>query len=270
MKSEYILSMQERERGYINGKEIHKYNREGKTKQDKPGGEPEPAKETLSPTEESEDEDPAAQKKLNSKLNIFSLVQGAGLEESSLVYGVMKRLLSELYGQHLFYRKALEKYPDLEDQILKTVIALSADRTVGKKNEKKEKKINSAKKLAELQFPDEELHEVFYKMLKGNQLETRASRFKDAREYPSLLGYITIGKESKVSIYLAKRELLMAFYEDAALVEKLIAERRELYNSYTKGEIEQADGKAALEKNFRHETLDALLEYNISKTKPPL
>lgn len=128
---------------------------------------------------------------------------------------VVVNLLRRLYGEQQFFIEMAAKRPGFEEQLLECLSEHYRDKQYAP--------ITRTEHLAKIQFNDESLQYVLYKILKGSYT------------YPSLAEYITI-KNRNVSICSAKPELLEVLlgpnvtYEIIALREQFQQQKKQIKN----------------------------------------
>ncbi|KPK33295.1 MAG: hypothetical protein AMS24_01575 [Chlamydiae bacterium SM23_39] len=121
------------------------------------------------------------------QINIYPLLKNGKIKEKK-IYEITKRLMKLLYG------KILNR--EIEDSLLDKIILMAKD----KKDFYLEK----------IDFQNQQLQSVWYKMLKG----TKFYDFKKNVGYPSILDFIKISeKKDKICITKAKEELIFAMFD---------------------------------------------------------
>lgn len=207
-------------------------------------------------------------------------------EQSRLM---LKRLMTLLYQDQLFFKKLQETRPSFLDDLITSIVASVHELP-------KNAGLKKTSDLANLQLADQELDAVFYKMLKGaayqdvltssfsesgaeesnnDQKEAQplntSEEFHSPKGYFSLLDFITLSPLYKIRVYLASREVLEVIFNDGNVVDEVINERYALYKQL------QADAKAdelskVFESQFvskRNSEIDpSMLNFSVSKTNP--
>lgn len=211
---------------------------------------------------------------------------------------LLKNLINTLYENQPFYKKALEKRPSLQDDLINSIT-----QAIDKLD--KDHKLKTAADLANLKLEDPELDQILYKILQGGaykeippekkqepvriletpvtveaeidqsqadpSLKDEDKEFKSIEGYYSLLDFITAKKSPKVRVYLAPREVLQSIFPNKETVDAIIAERKQLYQQA------RADGDTKeLAESFKNQferykdpSIDsASLSFDVSKTDP--
>lgn len=224
------------------------------------------------------------------RLSWYLLTNTAEREKQPEAYDQMinfsKKLIHLLYGNQSFFKEALEKRPNLLDEIF---MAITSDHKMVKANE-----------FANLDLGDSVLNDVFYKMLKGNPIierksvqteiipeqitltedeeltsaaeaELEANESKADEGYTSLLDYITIDKTQKIRLFLAPPAFLLAIFGDEGFVNDIREERYRLYRQVVNGSIKAEDANGQFQAfvasrigNFNPE----LFDYSVTKVNP--
>lgn len=193
---------------------------------------------------------------------------------------IAKDLMSFLYGDQPFFRELQEKRLNFLDELFTALIQVS--------EEFEEKRVpKKAKEIATIDLNDQELNDVFTKMLKGTKKKRVKPkhtedvefvprdplyRLKPPEGYYSLLDFITVqDKKFKIRVYLASGQLLMALFGSPDTVYQILDERYRLYS-------EVKNGKPATEasEEFKNFFLDYrlpsvpedMLDFGVSKTNP--
>lgn len=224
------------------------------------------------------------------RLSWYLLTNTAEREKQTEAYDQMinfsKKLIHLLYGNQSFFKEALEKRPNLLDEIF---MAITSDHKMVKANE-----------FANLDLGDPVLNDAFYKMLKGNpvierksvqteiipeqltltedeeltsaaEAELEANESKADEGYTSLLDYITIDKTQKIRLFLAPPAFLLAIFGDEGFVNDIREERYRLYRQVVNGSIKAEDANGQFQAfvasrigNFNPE----LFDYSVTKVNP--
>lgn len=219
-------------------------------------------------------------------------------QEVSSVTALLKNLMMTLYADQPFYKQILEQRPSFLDEII-AGLTHSVDQLP------EERKLKKAVDLANLSLGDDQLDDVFYKMLHGaeykdvNQedsidylvekpkeevesdedasdaatIEKEAEEHQSPKGYYSLLDFITLQPLHKVRIYLAPKEVLKAIYRDDGIVEDIIKKRKELYNE---SQLADEEGVKSLGESFKNQfqnrqdpaVHDDILDFTVTKTNP--
>ncbi|MBA3815552.1 MAG: hypothetical protein H0X29_03360 [Parachlamydiaceae bacterium] len=165
-----------------------------------------------------------------------------------------------------------------------------------------DKGLKKAADIANLKLGDDELDDVFYKMLKGAPFKDldktvvpdlskevpkeqvqeeddasdvgteKADEHRSPKGYFSLLDFVTLQPLNKVRIYLAPREVLKAVYRDDAIVNDVINKRNELYHQASSGDNETIKSLSEAFKNEFNNRQDQavgdVLDFTVTKTNP--
>jgi hypothetical protein len=132
-------------------------------------------------------------------LNLHSLLKDTA--DHKLTEKLFLHLFDELYSSAYFYS------PHLGLKLLKQIRKLA---TTVEKEGKRKKYLSKPNELADLELEDPFLQEIFYKILKGAQIES------SEEGYPSLLKFLTIKtrEKTKINLFFAPYELLRALYDE--------------------------------------------------------
>lgn len=224
------------------------------------------------------------------RLSWYLLTNSADREKQPEAYDQMvsfsKKLIHLLYGDQAFFKEAVEKRPNLLDDLF---AKLASDY-----------KMVKASEFANIDLGDSVLNDTFYKMLKGNpvierkteqseiipeqvtptdeeelaaaaEAEQEALESKADEGYTSLLDYITIDKTQKIRLFLAPPAFLLAIFGDESFVRDIQEERYRLYRQLVNGSIKPEDANGQFQAfvasrigNFNPEQFD----YTVSKVNP--
>lgn len=219
-------------------------------------------------------------------------------QEVTSVTALLKNLMMTLYADQPFYHQIAMQRPSFLDEIV-----AGLEHAVDQLSD--EHKPKKAVDLANISLGDDQLDDVFYKMLHGaaykevnhlqevhhliegtkeevesdedasdaNTIEKEAEEHHSPKGYYSLLDFVTLQPLHKVRIYLASKEVLKAIYRDDALVEDLIRKRNELYHE---AQLADEEGVKSMSESFQNEfqnrhdpaVHDDILDYTITKTNP--
>lgn len=275
--------MQKDERGYINLAAQREYDR---TKGSKKGSKESGNKVDASP-----------------RISLSPLFKKQGKEEDpkekERFLVLLKNLITSLYADQPFYREMQKQRPQFVDDVI-----LALMRSVDSLPEAKRPK--KAVDLANIHLGDDQLNEVYYKMLHGapskeiieaqpsallmqepiedNEhdddesdaaiAEKEADEHKSPKGYYSLLDFVTLDPVKKVRIYLASPEVLEAIYfNNPDIVQEILRERRELYKEalgHDKEGIKSLSETFKNRFNNREDPLvgESILDFTVSKTDP--
>ena len=229
-------------------------------------------------------------------INLEVRNQNTELHEQVLTWS--KNLITQLYGDQPFFQEALAKKYHLLDDLFKEIDTAITALPVDKRPAK-------ASDLANLKLESHELNEFLYKILKGNlitepKIEKKSVKRKtitqrldeseleenDAIEdlvnldfnessadegYVSLLDFITIKGQSKIRLFLAPREVLLAIFEDGHRVDEIMQERYALYRRVDRKTLEKQEA-SELFKDFMTQRLNnldiELFDFSVTKVDP--
>jgi len=118
--------------------------------------------------------------------------------------------------------------------------------------------------LAKLPIEPQELHDVFYKMIKGAD---------GVISYPSLLRYVVLNQgERRLSVFLARPPLLLAIYQDPHTVGEIIQKRTELQLAVENESIAAETATTEFQEAFAQPSLLTVdpkyLDFRVTKTEP--
>lgn len=158
----------------------------------------------------------------NSKLNLMSVYEeyAKGVVETAPYLHLFARLLDVLYGEQPFYYL----YGNTTSAIIENLMEKSVfNRTVEGKIE-----LKSLSDLASIDFGNDDLQEIWYKMLKGCESRTKE---REKGSYPSLFDFIILEKRRKfaIQIHQAPLELLTAVFNNSEVAIQIVAKREELH-----------------------------------------
>jgi len=194
---------------------------------------------------------------------------------------IAKRLVDILYRNRQFFQKFETKRPDAVNELMREIIReLRSQKEQGNP-------IKKAKHLANLELSDPALQEFLAHMLKEVQTpesltyecDAKGAKKKKAVYYPNLLDFLS-AKGSKMQPYrlwLVQGPLLLAIFQDQAVVEAILVERERMYQQLKRATKEQRDQtKNELKMSF--ETLfqkklpsnipEGMVNFDVSLTQP--
>lgn len=243
--------MQKSERTYNNEINDKKYNKQN------------PSKRVVGDDPESKQKD---EEKACSRIP-FSLFINKQQRESKQEFFdqhvlLAKIVINQLYGNADFFKDAEQLRPDLVDSIIKSLM-YAADKLPKKQS------IISGADLSSIDLGDKTINDTFTDMLKG----TVTIEGQDVKEtYPALIDYITVKNKTKVRIFLAPREILMAIYDSPELVNEIMEERVSLYKQVKDESISKDEASSQFESHFggkqRHGLDAKVLDFRVTKTNP--
>ncbi len=206
---------------------------------------------------------------------------------------LLKQLMTNLYGKQKFFLELLEKHPHFLDEIIDS-LQTAADNAF-------DKSYPDASYISRLAMPTQDLHYGLYLMLQGLQQdevkpnevtgkefivreitedtddeEEAALNSSDVNAppgYVSLLNFITPKSPAKIRVFLAPPTLLMAIYNDASLVEKIVEMRTELYKRIRNKEgLAREEATRLFEAAFKNagtsSSYEEILNYAVTNTEP--
>jgi hypothetical protein len=195
--------------------------------------------------------------------------QQEGVESSTKVTSskeLLKNLIRELYANTNFFQEAKKKRPHLEEELIESL-------QNGAKSLSENNLLKTEKDLANIRLKDESLQEVLYKILKGHEAKEGTGTL-DELSYPSLLDFLTFdSRHTLIGIWLTKKPLLLALFQNAKVVDDLCQERERVYQSLRQNEMKKEELEAGLKNrllNSLPQNIDsALIDFKISTTRPP-
>ncbi len=197
---------------------------------------------------------------------------------------IVRRLFDIIYGDRKFYREAEEKRPDIVNEVWQAVI-----------EELKEKKahnetLGKIQHIANLQLQDPVLAQFWAQLLKYDETpesieaECGSKEVKDVQKtvsyYPNLLDFLTNKKITSQSyrVWLLKKPLLMAIFQDEGVANDIIRDRRVFYNELDKAEKNhRGERKQDLEIKFENlfknkipsDIPQGMVNFQVSLSRPP-
>ncbi|MGM0440216.1 MAG: hypothetical protein ACQEP8_03770 [Chlamydiota bacterium] len=250
----YLQFMDEAVRGYSNEVEGHKYRSFSNSK--KSGRQP--------------DEGKKVEETKNPRLNLAFIFekQRAAPVEQDMATNLLKRLCYNLFHEEDFFVHAEKQYPDILDRIIEQLIT-KADHL----------KLVRAQDIANIDLEDQELQEIYYKMLTWQGLGRQGKGFG----LMDMLGFHhnSSGDIKKLWVYYAPYPLLEALLGDQQAAQECADFRVKFYHQDV-GEAQEhwEEEREFLEDRWRQEmerflALSGNLEYaellnfGIKKTVPP-
>lgn len=229
-------------------------------------------------------------------------------QEYPQLHTLAVRLIQTLYKDQRFYREMEQKRPDFVNALLAALQHaenLPAE-NLSRANATKPQKIARAADLANLNLQDPDLNDAFYKMLQGTMTPRekpdqqggtfgadqkivcqspgelgeeddegiepgKQEEVRSPQGYYSLLDFITIQDAGKVRVFLAARPLLMAIFDDPAVVTALLETRCMLYNNVVHGTMTPDQAAQALRTQFLPHSKgfdEIILDFSVTKTNP--
>ena len=197
------------------------------------------------------------------------------------------RLIATLYEEKTFFQDVGMKEQDIE-----ALMKLFFDKAkILAGNTPIKNKLDLANVIVENSMYEE----VIYKILKGNNPIKKKwgdTKLESPENYDSLLEYVNLQKrETLMSVYLAPRPLLLALFQDPAVVEEIIKEREVIYGKLNskKGdaklnsvstqdtttpaapapaELYSEEFQRMFAQKLPHDMDPTLIDFAVSKTKP--
>ncbi len=197
---------------------------------------------------------------------------------------IVRRLFDIIYGDRKFYQEAEEKRPDIVNEVWQAVIEELKEKKARNETPKK------IQHIANLSLEDPELAHFWSQILKYDETpesieaECGSKEAKDVQKtvsyYPNLLDFLTSKKITSQSyrLWLLKKPLLLAIFQDEGVANDIIRERRSLYNELDKAEKNQrGERKQDLEIKFETMFKDkippdipkGMVNFQVSLSYPP-
>jgi len=192
---------------------------------------------------------------------------------------IVKRLIEIIYGDRPFFQEFEETKPDIVNELWSEVTREL------QRNHDQRSGIKKAKHLANLRLADPALQNFLAQMLK--RVQTPESLTYDCPDgktspeyYPNLIDYITVkaGGMKPYRVWLAPPALLMAIFQDEAVVQAIVIEREQLYRQLGKESKEDREQlknemRMAFQKQFQNSLPSnipsGIVNFDVSLTKPP-
>lgn len=208
------------------------------------------------------------------KINFRYLVdpEYAQSDKTTLMTQIFKNLLDVLYGDQKFYRDALQKKPQIVDEILHNLKQVNAERA---------KKVKKVANLDKLVLPDADEEKLWYEFRKPNYVSLPVlslltfkpqAELRNVCDKFSILNYITDKSADKIRVNLAPRALLYALFKDEQVVKEVIQMRQDLRdqvaNDAKTSTAATQEFKAFAEQFSGIAELEPILDYLVNKTNP--
>lgn len=247
LMAQFEWYIQTHERRYSNNVMDQKYNDQN----------PDRKKTGIDPDAKQE-----AEEKACSKLSLYLFFNKKQRELKQKIfdeqYHLAKILIDKLYGNAAFFKQAEENHPDLSALLLDGMIAASENQPV-----------KSVSDIASLDLGNAELNEVLYRILKGT---VEIEKQDKEKTYPSLFKYITLKNKTKIRVYLASKNLLLAIYGDPGLVNAILDERKNLFKEIKDEEKSPAEATKEFQSQFagkqQSDIAEDILDFTVTKTNP--
>lgn len=219
-------------------------------------------------------------------------------QEAAAFTVLLKNLIMTLYDKQPFYQEMVQQRPAFVDELIAAMVQASAELP-------EDKALKKAADLANIKLADDQLEDVFYKMLQGapfkevsakpaadlvkeipkeqvqseddpgdaTSIEKEAEEHRSPKGYYSLLDFVTLQSWNKVRVYLASREVLKAIFRDDGIVDDVIRKRNELYHQASLADSEGLKSLSASFKNEYQNRSDSaigadILDFSVTKTNP--
>jgi hypothetical protein len=201
--------------------------------------------------------------RLNPRLNIYPLFDSRVDEADPAVqqrWDILLRLIRQVYGRSLLYQELQAQQPYLEEALLAAV--MRSARALEEADRPKQ-----GRELATLVLNDPDLQLLWYRILKGNA----GSTCQDAQ--PPLDCFVDVRKRAKLglSIYKARPEMLLALFQDAAVVEQLRQERLRLYREIQNKRMDTSSASESFESAYgmgRYLPDNGMWDFRVNTVKP--
>lgn len=200
---------------------------------------------------------------------LFKKIRDDSPERYKQYRQITVELIRIIYGNAAFYKEIEQRRPDFVNELL-DAIQISADQM-------HKDGIKRIQDVMRIKLNEQDLQEVFYRMLKGTIEKNELKSTNDPhianhkKTYMSLLTFINFdGIDNKIKLGLAPKELLLAIYGKEDLVNKLIEMRIELSKNLANQKIDQKEATEKFKTEFegkQKEGISAdLLEFTITIT----
>lgn len=204
---------------------------------------------------------------------------------------LLKRLIYIVFGQQKEFQEAVNKNPNIIDELIHAI------EMAGTKLTQENRPIKKISELMKLELGNPALDDLYYWMVKGYKippppkvtsqepiLKVQEDVGTDSEESPSnqaedyfpqpgvisLLDFITIHNKPTIRIYLASPQVLMAIFSDPHTVDDIIKTRQEIYYQMRN----DGDGKS-LSEQFKEKFVsrtnnipENMLDFTVSSSPP--
>ena len=231
------------------------------------------------------------------KLNVYILfhqdMSQANPQIDSTLKELLKKLIYILFSEQAIFKNAMEKNPNIVDDLIHSIAAAGSKWTV------ENKPLKTTDSLENLDLDNQSLQDIYYWMLKGYQREKAPSQTvsiqqpmiqitedagdrEDASDNQteehlhkegtiSLLDFITVNpNKSKIRVFLAPRALLTAIFGDSHIVDEIIQNRIELYHQ-ARNQKEADSLSEQFKQKFASLALnvpETMLDFTVTATDP--
>lgn len=208
-----------------------------------------------------------------------------------LVYrDLLKKVIYIVFGEKNEFKKALDKDPNVIDDLIQAM------EVAGNRLASEKKMIKTTEGLENLDLQNSSLQDFYYWMLKGypvkknfpvkqkpvkefheENAENPSSEEENFEEYLpknnrlSLLDFVTVNpKKSKIRIFLAPRAILLSIFGDIHTVNEVMQTRLELYRQF-KSEEENKNLSEQFKQKFLSRVInvpESILDFTVSGTDP--
>lgn len=183
---------------------------------------------------------------------------------------ILKRLINNTYGNQPFFIEMQKHSQDLVEELFERISYVA-------QQPENQSKIERFENLGNLNLGSEKVQELFANILHGSSTSVEALKECDKKNtaslvaYPPLSQFVKIEKEKRpIRVFLVAPEVLLAIFNDRALVQEIIIERKLLHKQF------KSEEKATFDERFRQRfashlpsDLDpALFNFEVSGTAP--
>jgi len=204
-----------------------------------------------------------------------------------------KKLMIVLFAGQPFFKEAHKNNVVLDRLLAELMDQADAYLEMVKASGKKQDKITRLRELEKITLPTPDLDNLYYHMLQGTARDEDGAEIQASSEpppvldevvededdvlrsekdgYDSFLDYITLKPGPKIRVYLAPKEILLAVFEDAATVDKIMTFRQELYNDVVNDMNADTASQAfanAFRKDIPHWLTEDMVDFTVRKTSP--
>lgn len=182
-------------------------------------------------------------------IDYYDLTEVEGQNDTSI--DLFKRLLPILYGHQRFYKEGKEKIPDFENRYVEKLL-VEID-----KRKQADSTLTKLKDVCTLELDNKTMSYVQYKMFRANGSYWQRNVKRNPDAYYPLTEFATMHYKSNyvASIWLAPDPLLMAIFQDEAVVRDVIKARQEIFES-----MEQGDDRLVMQDTLRKRFSDKLVD----------
>jgi len=169
---------------------------------------------------------------------------------------VMKNLITQIYGEQDFFKKAKQERPNLLDDLFAALKEFSDG-----------KKIEYTKDLGKLKLTDPVLESFFYTLLRKTPVEGA----KKVCEEVSLFQFLSEGRRQKIHVNLSPKPILLAIFGKEETVDQLIKDSDDLYKEVSANppRMKSEDATKQLEATYgKSSDYSDILDFTVNKTKP--